>query len=58
MTMRNRLLHPLQARRVRRAVDGHRYTPDVETVARWAAEDAEFEARRADLWLDAELAAR
>lgn len=56
--MRNRLLHPLQARRVRRAVAAHRYTPDAETVARWAAEDAEFEARQADLWLDAELAAR
>ena len=54
--MRNRLLHPLQARRIRRAVAGHRYTPDADTVARWAAEDADFEARRAGLWLDAELA--
>ena len=55
MTMRNRLLHPVQAHRIQRAVAGHRYTPDADTVARWAAEDADYHARAAEQWLSTEL---
>ena len=55
MTMRNCLLHPVQARRIRRAVAAHRYTPDADTLARWAAEDADYHARVAEAWLSNEL---
>jgi hypothetical protein len=53
--MMNRILHPIQYRRLKKAQEAHRFTPTADDLARWAAEDQIFYEFQAERWVDAQL---
>jgi len=51
----NKLLHPFQSRRLKKAREAHRFTPTADDLTRWAAEDERYYNALAERWLSDEL---